>query len=389
MHLNSLQGMENYIALFNHAHAAIKRRKDFYYKFLMPTHVFTKQGKDLKGKIKKSKIQKRFYQTSYFPELADVAVIGGGAAGLSAVINLRFEGYRTTLFERRQTGGSYSNTPLIQNVPGFPTGISGYYLSQGASQQAMKLGATCLYNTTITCILKDREDYFNLYDQNERKFTARRIIIASGLEYRKLGLPKFEELENKGIYYEVEDKLIREISMQKLPIVIYGAGNSAGQAAIFYHSIGAKVILAFRGKDMSAHMSQHLRQRINNIGMKILPQMLISQVSGSTRLSSLTLKNIEDSTTKVVETSYLFIMIGGIPAELPKFENAELKMDARGYVKVTGSDNGQFDLSTSIPGVYAAGDITSIGAGRIILAQAQGVFASLQAMNSLDSHLKD
>ncbi len=327
-------------------------------------------------KTKFHKIHPRFFNSRTSP--ADIAIIGAGAAGMSCAISARYEGFKISVFESRQTlGGSFSNTPLIHNLPGHPIGISGSSLSHASYQQALKLGADCNFGTSIVKISKDTKNFI-LYDQNNKYYLAHKIILATGVQYRRLNIEGSKTLENKGIYYEVEDALTEKI--KQMPLIIYGAGNSAGQAVMFYQSNGAKISLIFRGDNLESSMSKYLIERIKRNRVRLIPNTVITSVEGLDWLSTIKIKNQKNGIEQYIKTKYLFTMIGGIPPKLPDLDFGKLKIDARGYVVI----NSKIDFSTSVDGIYAVGDITSIGAGRIILAQAQGVMAFTQAALSLD-----
>ncbi len=315
----------------------------------------------------------------------DVSVIGAGAAGMSAAIHGRFDGLKVGVFEQRAVrGGSFCSTPNINNLPGYPLGVSGASLSQATIQQFQKLGGTFFPATSIKKIFKEA-DLFLLNDQNNHSYLTKTIILATGVAYRALNLPKAKELAGKGIYYEVDDSICDKLTKLKTPICIYGSGNSAGQAAVFYRSFGSHVALIHRNDSLEKSMSHYLIERITRLGCEILPQTTITEVDGDQELTLIKAKNLKFNETKEFQTNHLFAMIGGTPSPLPAVEFDSFSLDERGYVKVTGFSKNKISLETSIPGIYAAGDMTSIGAGRIQLAQAQGVQAIMEAMHSLNT----
>lgn len=322
---------------------------------------------------------KRMMGRKFSTKPFDVAVIGAGAAGMSAAIHGRFDGFNVAVFEgRRLRGGSFSHTPIINNLPGYPLGISGASLSESTIQQFQKLGGSFFSERLIKKISK-KEDCFILNAQNGDSYQAKTIILATGVAYRKLDLPKAKELENKGIYYEVDDTICDRIIQDKIPIYIYGGGNSAGQAAVFYRSLGSRVVLINRGDSLTKTMSQCLIDRMNGLGCEIIPNTAITSVEGEQTLTSIAATHLESNKITQFSTNHLFVLIGGIPAPLPEVDFDSLALDDRGYVKVEGYTQKMASLATSINGIFAAGDITHIGAGRIQLAQAQGVQAIIQA----------
>ena len=192
-------------------------------------------------------------------------------------------------------------------------------------------------------------------------------------------------MEGKGIYYEVDDSICDRITELNLPIYIYGGGNSAGQAAVFYRSFGSRVVLMHRNNSLENSMSKYLIDRMERLGCEILPKTAVKEVIGDQHLTSIKIQNLETNVTREFTTNHLFVLIGGTPAPLPHVDFGSLVLDERGYLKVAGFSKDKKSLETSIPDIYAAGDITSIGAGRIQLAQAQGVQAIMEAMLSLNA----
>ncbi len=317
----------------------------------------------------------------------DVSVVGAGAAGMSAAIHGRFDGLKVGVFEQRLLkGGSFSNTPIINNLPGYPLGISGASLSESTIQQFQKLGGSFFPGTSIKKISKQAH-LFLLSDQNHNSYLAKRILLATGVAYRVLNLPKAKELEGKGIYYEVDDSILDRVTELNMPIYIYGGGNSAGQAAVFYRSFGSRVVLIHRNASLEKSMSKYLIERMARLGCEILTKTALTEVVGDQRLNSIKTQNLESNETSEFATNHLFVLIGGTPAPLPHVDFGSFTLDERGYVKVAGFSEDKKSLETSIPNIYAAGDITSIGAGRIQLAQAQGVQAIMEAILSLNKEM--
>lgn len=317
----------------------------------------------------------------------DVAIIGGGAAGMSAAIHGRFDGFKIAVFEERSSkGGNFSNTPIINNLPGYPLGISGASLSESTIQQFQKLGGRFFSSISIKEILK-KDSLFLLRDQNKNIYFTKTIILATGVAYRKLGFDNETFLEGKGLYYEVDDTICNQIIEEGTSIYIYGGGNSAGQAAVFYRSLGARVVLMHRNDSLKKSMSQYLIDRMELLRCEILPNTTLKSIEGEQKLTSIKIQNLISKENKEFKTNYLFIMIGGVPKPLPKPTFSDFVLDDRGYIKVNGFLKRDTSLETNIEGIYAAGDITSIGAGRIQLAQAHGVMAIKEAINS--TYLKE
>lgn len=305
-------------------------------------------------------------------EIKHFGIVGGGAAGMAIAINARYEGYSVMVFEKRpDIGGAYCHTPLIHNLPGFPSGISGYNLSSGSREQLLRLGGMYISNCEIIKICREM-DHFVLWDQNGKTYKVYKVIITIGTTYKKLDIENSRDFEGKGIYYEPDDSLLDKLAQSENPICIYGAGNSAGQAALFYDSLGIQVYLIYRDENLYKSMSKYLITRINASDIKQFNKNQIVSLEGDKHLEAISLDNGEK-----IRTEYLFVMIGGIPPTIPKVDCGEILLSKRGYIQINPPS-----WATNVPGIWAAGDITSVGAGRLILAQAQGVSAFIEARST-------
>lgn len=315
-------------------------------------------------------------QATQIAQKFDIAILGGGAAGSAAAISALFEGASVGVFEKRGLGGGgFCHTPLINNVPGYPEGITGSDLSARTIEHIERLGGTYLPNTTINLIDKIGNTFL-LGGKCKQFFSAKQVIIATGVTYRPLEVPGAKKLESRGLFYEVEDALVDTVRATHPTIGIYGAGNSAGQAALFYDKLGATVTMLLRGKDLESSMSQHLIQRIYDRKINLIPQTTITALEGSSSLTAIKTKHVTTQQETTLPMQHLFAMIGGEPPELPEIPFATLEIDHRGYIVTK-------DQVTSVSGIHAAGDVTTEGAGRILLAQASGVSASIKALQAL------
>ncbi len=313
------------------------------------------------------------------PERAeyDVVVVGAGPAGLAAAVYGASEGLCTVVVEREAPGGQAGTSSRIENYLGFPSGVSGDELASRALQQSRRLGAEILVTRTITRIdASARQVHLDGGDV----LRARTIILACGVTWRRLGVDGFERLAGKGIFYGAARS--EAPNVHGMDVHIVGAGNSAGQAAIFFSSHARSVTVICRGESLAKSMSQYL---VEQIGKRRNIQTLYgAQIVAAHGEASLEALDVRDATgdTLQVASSGLFIFIGA-DAEtgwLPP----EIALDDRGYV-LTGSEvqsAGRWELErdpylleTSVPGIFAAGDVRYGPVKRVAAAVGEGSMA--------------
>jgi thioredoxin reductase (NADPH) len=310
----------------------------------------------------------------------DVAVIGAGPAGLAAALSSSSEGLRTLTVESESIGGQAGLSSLIRNYLGFSRGISGSELAQRAYQQAWVFGTQFLLMRDVEGLVTDEEGHkLILSDENEA--TARAVILAMGVSYRRLGIPSLEELTGAGVFYGASISEAQGIAGESVYIV--GAGNSAGQAAVNLARYAARVTLLVRGTSLAVSMSDYLISAIEGAeNIDILLNTEVIEGQGEGRLAGLTLRDRKTGETKSVEAAALFILIGARPRTewLPD----QIVRDEWGFV-VTGPDllqppdRGAWKLErpplpyeTSVPGVFAVGDARSGSVKRVAAATGEG-----------------
>jgi thioredoxin reductase (NADPH) len=315
----------------------------------------------------------------------DLSIYGAGPAGLSAAVYAASEGLRTVLVERQAIGGQAGTSSLIENYLGFPHGISGAKLAERARQQAIKFGIDILLmREGVKSVFRNNRIYTAMADGSTMSATAN--ICATGIEYRRLGLPNEDRLLNRGVFYGAgasEAPLCRNEH-----VFVVGGDNSAGQAALHFARYAHKVTMIIRGADLSASLSHYLVRRIresNNIA--VLVHSEVTGLDGDATLQHIEISNRRTGTTWVVEAQRLFICIGGVPnTEWAK--DTYIIRDPAGYL-ITGPDllqNGQppacwtlarspFFLETSVPGSFAAGDVRHNSVKRVASAVGEGAMA--------------
>ena len=315
----------------------------------------------------------------------DLAIVGAGPAGLGAAVYAASEGLDTVVLESYAPGGQAGASSLIENFFGFPTGISGGDLTYRAQLQAFRFGAKF---TTPSQALSlgytpdvEHSHFLNIEGYNAI-LRAKAVIIATGADYRRLDAEGREQFEGSGVYYAATP-LEAQLCSGSTAIVA-GAGNSAGQAAMFVSEGAEKVLLIVRGDSLTKSMSSYLSRRVETKeNIEILYQTEIRRMTGRRKLESVDLENTTTGARRTVETPAVFSMIGALPCTgwLP----AEIERDDKGFI-LTGAKVAQSSawqkmnrapgpLETSRPGVFAAGDVRSGSVKRCAAAVGEGGMA--------------
>jgi len=311
----------------------------------------------------------------------DVVVIGAGPAGLAAGVYGASEGLRVAVIERQATGGQAGQSSRIENYLGFPTGISGSDLARRATTQAQRLGAEILTAVEVTGIeVDDQSKVVTLSDGSEIRCKA--IVIASGMTVRKLDIPGYEQFTGAGVYYGAT--VAEGATYKGEDVFVVGGANSAGQAAMMFSRFGRSVGLIVRGPDLGAKMSQYLIDQIaatDNI--EVLLSTRIDKVGGSDHLESAVIVNTAEGTTEERAVSGIFIFVGAVPHT--DYIKGVVALNDRGFVLtgpdliVDGKRRSDWPLDrdpwlqeTSVPGIFAAGDVRHGVVRRVASAVGQG-----------------
>jgi len=310
----------------------------------------------------------------------DLVVVGAGPAGLAAAVYGASEGLRTLVLERSGPGGQAGRSMRIENYLGFPTGITGAELAGRAVLQANKFGAQLPVPTPVTRLTFDNA-YAVLHLDGGETVTGKCLLIATGAEYRRLGVEGCEPLEGRGVYYAAtpsEAQLCRGSE-----VVVVGGGNSAGQAAVYLAGHARKVHLAVRSDDLYKNMSSYLAHRIEQTpNIELLLSTEVVCLRGDGHLSEVELVSKKTGESRTIAAPALFSFIGAVPRTdwLPP----EVERDAKGFVR-TGADLARsphwsrrrqpFLLETSRAGVFAAGDVRAGSVKRVASAVGEGSMA--------------
>jgi thioredoxin reductase (NADPH) len=322
----------------------------------------------------------------------DLVIVGAGPAGIAAAVYGASEGLSTLIVEREAIGGQAGTSSLIRNYLGFPWGIGGAELAKRATEQAWWFGAVFRFMRDATSLrAKGRELGVTLSDGTE--VTGRAVVLATGVSYRRLGVASLEELVGTGVFYGAAVTEAKAMTGQEVYVV--GGANSAGQAAAHLSEYASHVTLVVRGRSLTTSMSDYLIKEIEaaqNIDVRFGTRVVDG--GGEGRLEHLVLKDLDSGLTETVAAAALFILIGAEPHTgwLPE----EIVRDQQGYV-VTGPDllqDGEpprgwplgrlpLPMETSVPGVFAAGDVrhgsvkrvaSAVGAGAITIQSVHELF---------------
>ena len=317
-------------------------------------------------------------QTSGHSHEYDTIIVGGGPAGLAAAVYGASEGLRTLVVEREAPGGQAGTSSRIENYLGFPNGVSGDELAMRALQQARRLGAEIIVTRAIERIDPATRDV--VLDGGE-VLRTRTVILATGVSWRRLAIDGFDRLMGKGLYYGAARS--EASNTQGQHIFLVGAGNSAGQAALFFASHASTVTMLVRGDDLAASMSHYLIEQLRgkpNVQVELRTE--VGAVHGDEHLTAIDVVNRATGATERRECGGLFIFIGA-DAETGWLPN-EIARDARGYVLtgVEAKKRGRWPrgrdpylLETSVPGIFACGDVRCSPVKRVAAAVGEGSMA--------------
>jgi thioredoxin reductase (NADPH) len=309
----------------------------------------------------------------------DVAIVGAGPAGLTSAVYAASEGLETVMLEQTVSGGQAGTSPMIRNYPGFPHGVDGGLLMASTCEQAWLMGAHIVFAQEVVGLERRGDDrVVHLMDGGE--LTARAVVIATGIEWRRLGVPRLEALLGAGVFYGAAVSESR--AMHGQDVFIIGAGNSAGQAALHLAKHAREVTLVVRGESLANSMSSYLVGPIESAeNIVIRYRTEVVDGGGDEQLRSITLADRAKGTVEECPAAALFIMIGGEPHT--QWLGDQLARDAQGYL-VTGRDlldhpginwepeREPLPLETSMPGVFAAGDVRQDSIKRVASAVGDG-----------------
>jgi thioredoxin reductase (NADPH) len=334
----------------------------------------------------------------------DLVVIGGGPAGLGAAVYGASEGLRTVLIERTATGGQAGQSSRIENYLGFPDGVSGAQLADRARRQAAKFGAEILTAREVTGF-EVNGSARTVRFADGTSVAAHSVVLATGVSYRKLAVPGADEFTGRGVFYG--SALTEAAACGGQDVYIIGGANSAGQAAVFLARCAKSVTLLVRGPSLTASMSHYLIQQVEaNPVITVRTHTEVVALHGEEHLRSLTLRDSATGETEETDAQWLFAFIGAAP--LTGWLDGVVRRDEHGFVlagpdlvaagrvaQAQGQPTGDaaggwplerppYHLETSVPGVFAAGDVRAESAKRVASAVGEGAMAVMLVHRYLD-----
>ncbi|MEO8692313.1 MAG: FAD-dependent oxidoreductase [Acidimicrobiales bacterium] len=322
-------------------------------------------------------------RTSADGELYDLCIIGAGPAGLAAAVYGASEGLRTIVVEREAPGGQAGLSAAIENYLGFPKGLSGADLAQRAVAQVRRFGAQMLLARDVVQLdVRGPIKALNLGDNVE--IESRAVVVATGVSYRRLDAPGADAVAGRGVYYGASAAEAEECAGEDVYLV--GGANSAGQAALNLAKHARQVVMLVRSDDLASGMSSYLVERIQQTSnIRVRPRTEVIEAHGNGHLEALTIANIDSGAREHVETNFLFVFIGAAPRTA--WLGDEIARDDKGFV-ITGRGvlancelsnwpllRDPLPLETSVPGVFAAGDVRLDSMKRVAAAVGEGAMA--------------
>jgi thioredoxin reductase (NADPH) len=312
-------------------------------------------------------------------EVYDLAIVGAGPAGLAAAVYGASEGLRTVVLEPNAIGGQAGTSSLIRNYLGFPRGISGGGLAQRAWEQAVLFGAQFVFMDEVVGLeLRGEDRVLALGDGSQ--VTARAVIIAAGVAYRRLSIPALDRLIGAGVFYGAAG--VEAPVMVGEQVCVVGGANSAGQAALHLAKFASRITLLVRGESLAASMSDYLITQLEatpNIEVRLRTQ--VADGHGQARLEALTLEDVRTGQREQFPAAAVFVMIGAEPRT--QWLRDLIRVNDRGFI-LTGPDVPQgawplprppLPFETGLPGVFAAGDVRYGSVKRVAGAVGEGSVA--------------
>lgn len=315
-------------------------------------------------------------------DVYDVAIVGGGPAGVAAGVYAGAEGLCAVVLEDLAIGGQAGTSSRIENYMGFPTGISGGDLVGRGEVQAMKFGTRFAMPVRARHLEQCEKRLFHIQLDSDEWVSARALIVATGVQYRRMDLENLEKLEGSGVYYAATDVEARYC--KNTDVAVIGGGNSAGQAAMFLARTARHVHVLVRGETLSSSMSDYLLQRLeSHPRITIHLCTSVTALHGEDTLDAVTVRNRKDGADWRIPTKALFVMVGAAPNT--GWLSGLVELDDRGFVRTGPEVGGQSQFETSRPGVFAVGDVRAGSVKRVASAVGEGSVV----MSAVWGHIND
>jgi thioredoxin reductase (NADPH) len=314
----------------------------------------------------------------------DLIIIGGGPAGLGAGVYGAAEGLRTAMIEREAAGGQAGTSSRIENYLGFPNGISGTDFARRASTQVQRLGVEVLLPQAVTAVrVENLYRIVELADGSE--LTCRALVFATGMAVNRLAAEGVDSLTGAGVYYGAS--LTEAASYRDRPVFIVGGANSAGQSAMLFSKYASQVTMVVRGESLESSMSTYLIDQIAGTkNIEVLTHTEVDSVAGENELNSINLKNNQTDENWTVDAAAMFIFVGARPhsellRDVVQMNDAGFILTGYQVVRSGGSPSSwslkrePFSLETSVPGIFAAGDVQNGAIKRVASAVGMGAIS--------------
>jgi thioredoxin reductase (NADPH) len=342
--------------------------------------VFFPDGTRLVAPANHELAEKVGMQTRALLPFYDLAIVGGGPAGLAAAVYAASEGLRTVIVERSAPGGQAGTSSRIENYLGFPSGVSGADLARRAATQARRFGAEVIAQEAVALRRADPYRVVRLADGSD--LSCKAVVLATGVSVRMLEVPGVEPLLGVGVYYGAA--LTEAATYRAQDVCVVGAGNSAGQGALFFSRYARRVTMLVRGPSLARSMSQYLIDRLAATpNVEVVTGAEVAAVCGTGRLEKVVVRLAPAGEERAIEAAAMFIFIGARP-RTEMFSDL-LELDEKGYV-LTGSDlfvagrrprgwtldRDPLPFETSVPGIFAAGDARAGSSKRVAAAVGEG-----------------
>jgi thioredoxin reductase (NADPH) len=342
--------------------------------------VFFPDGSRLVAPTNRELADKIGMQTRASLPFYDLVIVGGGPAGLAAAVYGASEGLRTVLVEQSAPGGQAGTSSRIENYLGFPSGVSGADLARRATTQARRFGAEVIAQEAVALRREDPYRVVRLADGTDVSCYA--VVLATGVSVRMLEVPGIEPLLGIGVYYGAA--MTEAATYRGQDVCVVGAGNSAAQGALFFSRYARRVTMLVRADSLAKVMSQYLIDRITATpNIEVVSRAEVSSVGGTGRLEKVAVRRVPDGEGHELDAAAMFIFIGAKPRT--EMVSGLLELDEKGYV-LTGLDLPRTDrrprgwtldrdpflFETSVPGVFAAGDVRAGSSKRVAAAVGEG-----------------
>ena len=308
-------------------------------------------------------------------DTVDVLIVGGGPAGVAAGVYAGAEGLTALVVEDTAIGGQAGTSSRIENYMGFPTGISGADLVWRGEVQAMKFGTRFVTPRRVAALERLEDARFCATLDNGQRVRAGAIVIATGVQYRRLPIERLSEFEGAGVYYAATESEARYCKNEE--VVIIGGGNSAGQAAMFLSRAAKHVRVLVRGTSLASSMSSYLSSRLQaDPAITIEYGVEAIAVQGAERIDAVSVRNVRDGSVRTLPACSLFIMVGAAPNTA--WLSGLVALDPKGFVLTGEAAGAHSPYATSEAGIFAVGDVragsvkrvaSSVGEGSVVISK--------------------